>query len=176
MIRRFLGSIDKMTAAGFEKNQRQVSLGDTHQAMPVSLDCCSTAHSNQGEISSPFQTKGLKNKTISRILRKIASADWLRRLPLYFWGLTNIRTTTPTKSRLSPLSKEIVIILRFLLRFQGSIALKCQQEEGVGGKVMKLHSFIVQMQLETFFRMLSISLSGKCLSGNNVSVCWNKPK
>ena len=65
MLRLFLGSVDKMTAVGFEKNQRQVSLGDTHQATPVSLECCNTARSNQGEISSPLHGKGLKNKTIS---------------------------------------------------------------------------------------------------------------
>lgn len=84
LIRLFFLDLDKMTAAGFEKNQRQVSLGDTHQAMPVSLECCNTAHSNQGEISSPFHGQGLKNKTISCVLRKTAPADWLRRLPLYF--------------------------------------------------------------------------------------------
>lgn len=47
---------------------------------------------------------------------------------------------------------------------------------GGKGKVMKLQPFAVPRQLETFFRMLSISLSGKCLSGHNVSVCSNKPK
>lgn len=67
-----------MIAAGFERNQRQVSLGDTHQDVPVPLECCNTARSNKGEISSPFLGKGLKNKTICCILGKTASADWLR--------------------------------------------------------------------------------------------------
>lgn len=54
-------------------NQRQVSLGDTHQAMPGSPGCCNTAHSNQAEISSLFLGKGWTNKAISSILRRTAS-------------------------------------------------------------------------------------------------------
>lgn len=30
------------------QNQRQVSLGDTHRALPAALACCNTARSNQG--------------------------------------------------------------------------------------------------------------------------------